>query len=972
MKQKKAGSHTLLSLLVSLFVFFWPLISPSQENSPLSNEFESWMAEGTIEYRQGRYFQAIELYNRCLGKARVRGDVGAEIDCLKKLGLAYWNTGQIEEFPVYYSHALTLSRGSHLLKETEDCRTFLEIFSGYTEGLKYRSLGQNEEAVRSFRGAIQLAEECDSIEFEIKCCRQLGLTYWNLSRLEDFYVYNFRALELSRRLHHKSEEGKCLINIGLYYQKMENYSQALIHYRDALNIARSMESKTDEAACLNNIGILYRRIGNFTRSLDCLKRALSLDVELGNRVFISQDMNNIGSTFRQESVSTGDGELMQDALDFYLESLKIARASGDRKTEIEVLNNIGMAYTDLEDYDSALKYFQRGVSRTEGFPYSEARCMILNNTARLYLDMGVTREAEKLYKQAIDLGLLVDRSYILWEAYYGLGQCQEIKNEVNLALESYTRSLTYIDRIRTQISLDAFKAGFVRDKIEVYESLISLLYRSGQRLTSTSLTEKIFRIIERAKARAFLESLGKSRVDVFKQLSPELERKEKEINSKISLYVNELSEPNLTSDQRKTLHNRLEEAEEEYILLLSRIRSVRPDVFDLFSSEPVQLDRIQRDLLDSETAVVEYFLGDEKSYGLVITNSFAEIFTLPSRGRMKESLRAYLKILSDPPLRRKFRGGPAAFRLYECLFSPVAKVLPGSVKNLLIVPDGLLYYLPFETLKLPAGRGFKEGDFLIQRYQISYAPSCSSLLFLLENTRTEPIPISLLAVGCSAPVKKESNMSGRDRPALLEGDLYPVQGYEIAPLPYSSKEARNVAKFFPKAHRSVLLGKEANEEALKKLPLEEYRVIHFACHGVLDERLPFRSALVLSRGKNTKEDGFLQVREIYSMRMNAEMIVLSACQTGKGKLERGEGTLGLPRIFFYTGARSVLTSLWRINDKSTAKFMNRLYDYMFQGYSKAEALRLAKLRMIQSRFSHPYYWAAYVLNGDYASPLVKN
>jgi CHAT domain-containing protein len=209
------------------------------------------------------------------------------------------------------------------------------------------------------------------------------------------------------------------------------------------------------------------------------------------------------------------------------------------------------------------------------------------------------------------------------------------------------------------------------------------------------------------------------------------------------------------------------------------------------------------------------------------------------------------------------------------------------------------------------------------------------------------------------------------QPSSLIENLYVDQGFELSPLPFSRKEVKNVVKFFKKENRQIYLGNQANESLIKSLSLKDFQVIHFACHGLLDEYFPFRSALVLSGGNKDGEDGFLQVREIYNLKMNAEMIVLSACQTGRGKLERGEGVLGLPRIFFYTGAQSVLTSLWRIRDKSTSKFMNLFYKFLFQGNSKVEALRMAKLRMMKSRFSHPYYWAAFVLNGDFATSLVQ-
>lgn len=971
MIHNNATRQIILLFLVFLFFVFLcdlPGIFPSQMLSR-NEKLLIQMAEGERQFRKGIFDQALEDFEQSLEMAGVLGDNQREMECLKKLGLIYWNRGQMEESFFSYTQALLHAKKNKYSKEMVDCQAFLDIYDYYTKGKEYRALNQNEKSILCFQNAIQLSKEKGSREHELKCCRQLSVTFLGLFRLQDFYNSSFRALELSRDLYHKREEGKCLLNMGLYYQKTENYSKALFHYGKALDIAVDLKSEIDESACLNNIGILYRRIGNFTRSLEYLKRALSLDTKLENPIYVSQDMNNIGTTFRLRSMLTDKTTLMEEALHYYLESLNIARISGDTKTEIEVLNNIGVVYSTLKDFDRALKYFHLSVSLTEKFTYLEAHCMILNNIAKVYLEIRVFKEAEKLYKLAIDLGLLLGRGYILWEAYYGLGLCYEQEQKMTRALESYTASLKYIDRIRSRISLDSFKAGFVRDKIKVYESLISLLYRSGQKSDLGFNTQEIFQIIEKAKARAFLESLGESRADLVKQLSPELDQKERRITSEISFCVQRLSEPDLPQGQRQKLNEKLCDAEERYVLLLSWIRAENPNVMSLVSPEPIQLERVQRDLLDDQSAVVEYFLGERESYGLVITKTRTHLFTLPSREKIGESLRAYLKILSDPP-QGKFNGILAANRLYDSLFSPLEEAITPSIENVIIIPDGILYYLPFETLKTPPGKGPHEEQYLVEQFKISYAPSCSSLLFLLERTQPGFSTPSILVFGnpvLNVDNKKKKSIS---RPKALIDELYAGQGFDLSPLPFSRKEARNIVKFFPKENRVMYLNEKANEAFIKKLSLTDYQVIHFACHGLLDEKFPFRSSLVLSRGKKGEEDGFLQVREIYNLKMNAELIVLSACQTGKGKLERGEGILGLPRIFFYTGAQSVLTSLWRIHDKSTSKFMNFFYEYLFQGYSKAQALRLAKLKMMRSRFSHPHYWAAFVLNGDFATSLV--
>ena len=356
---------------------------------------------------------------------------------------------------------------------------------------------------------------------------------------------------------------------------------------------------------------------------------------------------------------------------------------------------------------------------------------------------------------------------------------------------------------------------------------------------------------------------------------------------------------------------------------------------------------------------------------LITENSFY-LFTLPSRGEINISLKAFLKILSDPP-NGKFREILAAKRLYKELFSPLEEVIPDKVENLIIIPDGILYYLPFETLIPQAGVQSEKDDYLISRFRISYSPSSSALLFLTREKKVRKFEMDLLAIGDPDYTFDGTVSKQREKtPAELLKDLYQNQGFNFSPLPFSEKEVKKIAAFFPKKRRNLYLKENVVEHTIKNLPLDKYQVIHFACHGLLDERFPFRSALVLSVNHDGTEDGFLHVREIYNLRILAELVVLSACQTGKGRLERGEGILGLPRIFFYSGARSVVSTLWEIGDKSTADFMEFFYYYLTQGNDTSQALRLAKLKMIKSKYSHPFYWAAFILNGKFSTRISIN
>jgi CHAT domain-containing protein len=251
-------------------------------------------------------------------------------------------------------------------------------------------------------------------------------------------------------------------------------------------------------------------------------------------------------------------------------------------------------------------------------------------------------------------------------------------------------------------------------------------------------------------------------------------------------------------------------------------------------------------------------------------------------------------------------------------------------------------------LRIPDGAGSR---YLVESAAVSYCPSASALALLGNPDHRERWKKDLLALG--------GPNYAHDYGTTIEGERI-----EWAPLVFSRREVLNIAQLFSANTVDVLMGDAATEDSVKKLSLKDYRIIHFACHGFLDERYPYRSALALSLTDASEEDGFLQMREIYGLSMKAELVVLSACQTGKGPLERSEGPMGLARPFFFAGARSVLASLWPVNDQASVVFMREFYSRLRGGSSASEALSGAKRKMLRSKWKHPFFWASFMLQGD--------
>jgi CHAT domain-containing protein len=583
--------------------------------------------------------------------------------------------------------------------------------------------------------------------------------------------------------------------------------------------------------------------------------------------------------------------------------------------------------------------------------------------------LGNPEKGKRYYQQALDLTSLADRNNFLWETYFGLGRCLEHEKQLRLALTYYMMAVDVIDSIRSGLSLDDHKAGFARDKIKVYESLLNLLYKLTLEESNSKYDESIFQVVEKSKARAFIESLreaeGKSQIEA----EASIKKSQDKISKRISRTISALARATLSEETRLDLWQRLEKDEDEYTYLLNKMKSARPEQKSLSSLDVISLGSVQKKVLDLKTAILEFFLGEKQSYAFLITKNDFVIRVLPSRKTIEDSLRAYLKMISTPPS-GKFRGVLAAKRLYKNILLPFEDYFYSSIEHLIIIPDGILYYLPFETLMPEQREVTVDSKYLIESHKISYVPSASSLAFLIDRGETRKYSRLLLAMG--NPIYSFQLSSNKKNLKIYEEalrEVYLDKGFDFSPLPFSKKEVKQISRYFPKSKIDVYTGAEAKEEVVKSTSLADYQIIHFACHGLLDEKAPFRSALVLTLDDNTEEDGFLQVREIQNLKLNASLAVLSACQTGRGRLENGEGILGLPRVFFYAGAQSTISTLWKVNDKSTADFMRYFYQFLKTGNDKANALRLAKVKMIRSEFSHPFFWAAFILNGDFHSKL---
>jgi len=954
-----------IGLILLLGLTFSAVRSPA---APYGGAFqeEGGLTAGESLLQKGEYPEGIALVNDRLKLAGLpdRDRLGSH----RQLALLYWYADRNQEAIASCQTAVRLASELGLLEVAGSFEKQIELLGLYIQAKDLRAKRDISGSNRTFERALAISRSIKSAAHELKILRAWSSNYLGSAAIPKEYLdLNVRALALARSLGYKLEACRAENNLGAYYHAKGSLSYALSHYLRAYSHIRGLKPNEDTLRCLNNISLIRIAIGDYSKARDDLSEALRLIDAKDPGPFRSFLIINLGQTLLSLAQRFQAPEYYQQALECFASSLDIQKRTGGGDKNLHVLNGMAMIYADLGRLDEARAILLPALSSANANPTSPPSGMILVSLGSIALRSGQADEAEQYFRQALD-GARQGNDYLrMISAFYGLGRCAELRGSADLAVSSYNDAIRLINENGMNIVNDVDRAEFISRSREPFQALIDLYYRLSRKAHSGSFEREIFRVAENLRARSFLEHLETQPFKADSGRPGSAAPEETSLNLERLDLLRQLARN--TGDPDKTpapaLQSRIKRIDE---LLDASVfdRQPRPEGPSPAIASPVSLGFLQSSVLSDRTALLEYFLGDERSFLICVTKKSFRLVELPSAQSIEDSLTAYLSFLEDPSLPAA-KGIPAAQRLYRDLVQPALGSAPPDIDRLIIVPDGILFRLPFEAL-VPQAPAFPalSPTYMNDLYVISYAPSASSL-FYLDRLPRAPHPKEILAFGIS-----QYGTSGRQPGAedmasafAVMNDIYQRSGFALGPIPHSRREVEGLAGRAPREKVDLYFGERATEAELKRLDLGTYRLIHIAGHALSDSRYPLRSSLVLSSGGNGQEDGFLQASEMYKMKTSADLVVLSACQTGGGKIARNEGISGLPRVFFYMGARSVISTLWPIHDKAAASFMDYFYDSYFRGAGKAEALQAAKKKMARTRYAHPYFWAAYTLAGQY-------
>jgi CHAT domain-containing protein len=870
---------------------------------------EAWLFTGNAHRQQAEYDAALRAYGQCLALSGEQKRDAARA----QMGIANVNFERGD-----YTRALdTYQQAGAVFRELKDEANAAANLNNIAN--VHYELGNYALALDTYRQSLAEHERLKSSRALVaRTLNNIAVTYAEQANYA-------KALEHLARARALADDAEKMRNTGVFYMNLGNEEQALHHFQLSLKRGEEANDRAQQARALRSIGIVHQRRGDEAQALEYYQKSLEMSRAVGHKPNVAATQRSIGQLLAGQ-------KKYAEAVAAFAESLKLSRESGDRSEAMQALVALGRAH------------------------YAQ----------------GADAEALRCADEAGEIARAVEQPQHLWRSLELAGKIHLRQQRHDEARRAFDEAAAVIEKLRHQVVGD--EQGLQRyfqNKLDAYHGMVSLLAERGDAAGALAYAE-------RAKARVLLDTLQSGRVSVSKAMSPAEQEQERRLGNLLFSLNAQLQRERVRrapdAARLASLAADLQKARFDYEDFQTRLYASHPELkVQRGEAQPVSAAEAGALLPDARTAFVEFAVADDRTHLFVITKgaagSGAEIKIFPVAAGQKALTARVLefrKLLAD----RDVRYGRAARGLYDLLLAPAAALLKGKTA-LVIVPDGPLWELPFQALMTAESR------FLLEESALAYAPSLTVLRETIRLRRKSAAPraATLLALGNPAFGAQPSAPTAAGKPALLAG------GPE--PLPEAEKQVVRLKGLYGEGRSRVLTGAEATEERFKA-EAASHGVLHLATHGILDDQNPMYSHLLLAQpapdaqagqaraAAEAKEDGLLEAWEILKMDLRADLAVLSACETARGRVSAGEGMIGLTWALFVAGVPTTVVSQWKVRSDSTANLMVEFHRELSAPaaggrVSKAEALRRAALKLLKekgSQYRHPFWWAGFIVVGD--------
>ncbi|PYT01151.1 MAG: hypothetical protein DMF63_04165 [Acidobacteria bacterium] len=869
--------------------------------------------------------KAFSKYEESAKSFRKINDVRRRAAAIFQLG-KYDSNRRLEIALGYFKEALELYKSTDSKRDAID--VLLEI------GLDYDDLQKYAEEVDAYKEALKIAVEMKDVPLQSKTLNQLGV---GNARLGDFNrsLENFeKAYELNERLPWSKETSVTLMGLANVYNALGNAGKAIEYSQRNIKLLEANGEQNGIPGQLLNIGGIYLALGNLAQATVYNQKALEIFESHSGRVGTSYALANLGDLYALQGK--------------YSEAISFLERSRQLKTKFlpkdpDSLSSLARVYALQGNYTEAIDQYQKSLEIFEEINGLDSAARILDAMSAIFYLQGEYAKSLESAERAIAIAKKFDYPNA-WASLSSAGYAKYALGRKKDAQDDLIAAIRIIESLRSQLPSDQNLRGTYVEKItNPYQMMVAI--SAGEKNSS-----KAFGYAERYRARTLVDVLQSGRLDISKSMSVSEREHEQRLKNEMSALnskVGAANDPKAQDTLRISLEKkRLEQ--EDFLTQMSvehpELRTLRGETKTIVLQEAFNL------IKNEKSALIEFIGAADKTFLFTLTKSAGgeptlDVITLHvTNADLTKQVEA---------LRLKVAAGDINFKkesrqLFDLLLKPAANELAGKT-DIVIVPDGPLWNLPFHALI------DEKGTYLAEKMAVSYAPSLTALREMQKKARTHAKDSELIAFGNPFVAKETSE---RVQSVFM--------GEKLEPIPDAERLVNELGKMYGARRSKVYTGANARE-ATAKLEAPKYRIVQFATHGILNDVSPMYSHLVMAQDeKDPNEDGLLEAWELKDLDLKADMVILSACDTARGRVSAGEGMIGMTWAAFIAGAPTTVASQWKVESSSTTELMLEFHRQLLSGkVSKAEALRRAQLKLMRiPKYKHPLYWAGWVIVGD--------
>ncbi len=944
--------------------------------------------------------KASDLYNKIYGQFKNDKNFIKYIKCFNLICDNYWRDGDYENAMKYARLALDLARKQF------DKNHSIVIYCLNDVGIIYLETGYYDDAITYFKESYLVTTELSTKYHRqlASTCNNLGLAYFHKGDYDNALIFYNECQEIDQiyLTDNYSNEAHTFDNIGVVYNRMGDFDNALDYHKKALSIRIKLFGAIHEdiSDSYVNIGELMEEMHKYEEALEYFKKALTIDLQTRGETHPKTAMtyNNIGNVFDNKGEYENAIKFLKKSLNIKLETLE-----KDHPLIADSYHNLAVVYENKKEFYTAIEYYQNALEKrltSLGKEHPDVS-EVLFNFGELYSKLNNIKMSLYYYQKAIitlvndfdnsnyycnpPLKNIKNAKYLLRTLKLKAEALKKLFNEktqslkdIKMSLSTYQLASQLIDTIRYNYNWEGSKLMLGERTFEIFEEAIQAVLTINKIAGNVEYKTIAFILAEKSKSEVLAQSFQESRAKKFAGIPDGLLEKENDLKIDLTFYETEIQKEKLKIEGQDSIklmdfEDRLFNIKREYESLVEQLERSFPKYYKIkYKTETASVSDVQN-ALDNETALLEYFMGDSSVYVFTITNNDFDVVTIKKDSTFDKKLQSLLTSFKSVTSQSEYLTN--ASELYNILIKPVKQNISDK-KKWIIIPDGELSLLPFEALltkhiSSEEPTDFRKLHYLINQHQISYHYSATLYLKSLASKPTESYAYDF--AGFAPVFNKENNAIAANENVLFSmnslKELWKIitrDGKNLDELKYSESEVNEISIMFPGNRRQVYVHHDASEENFKD-KINNTKYVHVATHGLVHNENPKLSNLAFSQPLDSVydgDDGFLYSGETYNLDMNADLLVLSACQTGTGKIARGEGLMALTRGFLYSGANNIIASLWKVYDEHTGKMMIELYQQILSDKSYSTALREAKLKMISDEATaRPQSWASFVLIG---------